>query len=442
MEDLLAARSQMALSLGFHMIFATLGMGLPLFMVLAEALWLRTGDAVWLQLAKAWSKGAAILFAVGAVSGTVLSFELGLLWPRFMELAGPVIGLPFSLEGFAFFFEAIFLGVYLYGWENVSRRAHLLAGVGVLVSGMLSGMFVVTVNAWMNTPAGFDLGPDGSVVAIRPVEAMLNPSAFGQALHMAVAAPLATAFAVLGVHAWRMRQDPTSAFHRRALGLALGVATLCALAQPLTGHVVGEQVAHTQPVKLAAMEGLWETHPHGAPFVVGGWPDEDAEVTGWGVEIPYLLSVLAYGDPTHAVMGLKEVPRADRPPVLVTHLAYQTMLASMGIMAGLVAVAGVLVARARRVPDAPWFLTLCVLASPWGIVGVEAGWTATEVGRQPWVIGGVMRTSEAVTPMPGLAGPFLAFTLLYAVLGVVTTLLLVRQFEVHSPRPEVRHVGA
>ncbi|MCA9573186.1 MAG: cytochrome ubiquinol oxidase subunit I, partial [Myxococcales bacterium] len=156
MEDLLAARSQMALSLGFHMIFATLGMGLPLFMVLAEALWLRTGDAVWLQLAKAWSKGAAILFAVGAVSGTVLSFELGLLWPRFMELAGPVIGLPFSLEGFAFFFEAIFLGVYLYGWENVSRRAHLLAGVGVLVSGMLSGMFVVTVNAWMNTPAGFD----------------------------------------------------------------------------------------------------------------------------------------------------------------------------------------------------------------------------------------------------------------------------------------------
>lgn len=443
MEDLFAARSQMAFSLGFHMIFATFGIGLPLLMVLAEALWLRTGDAVWLQLAKAWSKGAAILFAVGAVSGTVLSFELGLLWPHFMELAGPIIGLPFSLEGFAFFFEAIFLGVYLYGWNHVSARAHLLAGIGVFVSGFTSGIFVVTVNAWMNTPAGFDLGPDGTVTAIRPLEAMLNPSSFGQTLHMSIASLLATAFAVAGVHAWRMRSAPNEAFHRKALGLALSVAAVMTVIQPLTGHVVGENVAHTQPVKLAALEGLWETHEEGAPFIIGGIPNEETETTDYGIEIPYLLSVLAYNDPFHPVKGLKEVPKEDRPPVAVTHFAYQIMLGSMAVMGGLIAVAGVLYIRRRQLPDQPWFLALTVFAGPWGVIGIEAGWTATEVGRQPWVIGGIMRTSEAVTPMPGLAGPFMAFTLLYIVLAFVTSSLLLRQFHVHSPETgrEVANAG-
>ena len=443
MDDLLAARSQMAFSLGFHMIFATFGIGLPLLMVLAEGLWLRTGEEVWLQLAKAWAKGAAILFAVGAVSGTVLSFELGLLWPRFMELAGPIIGLPFSLEGFAFFFEAIFLGVYLYGWKHISARAHFLAGVGVFLSGLASGIFVVTVNAWMNTPTGFDLGPDGSVIAIRPLEAMLNPSSFGQTLHMSVASLLATAFAVAGVHAWRMRTAPDEVFHRKALGLALAVAAVMTVAQPITGHVVGESVAHNQPVKLAAMEGLWETHEHGAPFIIGGIPDEVNETTSYGIEIPYLLSVLAYSDPFHPVQGLSEVPREDRPPVAVTHFAYQLMLGSMAVMGGLIAVAGLLWVRRRELPDQPWFLALTVFAGPWGIIGIEAGWTATEVGRQPWVIGGVMRTSEAVTPMPGLAGPFMAFTMLYVVLGFVTASLLLRQFHIYSPETgrEVSHDG-
>lgn len=177
--DLLAARSQMALSLAFHMVFATAGIGLPLLMVLAEAAWQRTGGALWLELAKRWAKVTAILFAVGAVSGTVLSFELGLLWPGFMEHAGPIIGMPFSLEGFAFFFEAIFLGIYLYGWVRVSRWAHLAAGVGVWLSGTLSGIFVVCANGWMNTPTGFTMLPDGTVTDVDPLAAMLNPSAFG-----------------------------------------------------------------------------------------------------------------------------------------------------------------------------------------------------------------------------------------------------------------------
>ncbi|MEZ4318457.1 MAG: cytochrome ubiquinol oxidase subunit I [Myxococcota bacterium] len=433
MTDLLAARSQMALSLGFHMIFATLGIGMPLFMVIAEGLWLRTGDATWLKLAKAWSKGTAILFAVGAVSGTALSFELGLLWPGFMEVAGPIIGLPFSLEGFAFFFEAIFLGVYLYGWEHVKPVVHWLAGLGVFVSGLMSGIFVVCANAWMNTPTGFELGPDGSVAIVRPLEAMLNPSAFGQTLHMSVAAILATAFAVLGVHAWLLRRTPGEPFHRRAILLALVVGGLSTVAQPLTGHFVGEAVAHNQPVKLAALEGLWESHPEGAPFSIGGWSDEEAGEQHYALEIPYLLSVLAFSDPFHPVEGLREVEPDLRPPVNVTHLAYQLMLASMGVMALTMGLAVVLAVRRRGLPDHPAFLAWCMFAGPWGILGIEAGWTATEVGRQPWVIQGVMRTSDAVTPMPGLAAPFALFALLYLVLGVVCAALLFRQFDVHSP---------
>src|SRR3954466_6966192 len=216
MSDLLAARSQMAMSLAFHIVFSVIGIGLPLLMVIAEWRWLRTGEATYLELAKRWSKGAAILFAVGAVSGTVLSFELGLLWPRFMRFAGPVIGMPFSLEGFAFFTEAIFLGIYLYGWDRISRRAHLLAGVLVAVSGAASGVFVVIANAWMNAPRGFDL-VDGQFTNVDPIAGMLNPMAFQQALHMTLAAYAATGFGVAGIHAFLLLFDQTNAFHRRAL---------------------------------------------------------------------------------------------------------------------------------------------------------------------------------------------------------------------------------
>lgn len=437
--DLLAARSQMALSLAFHMIFATAGIGMPLMMVLSEALWLKTQDDLWLELAKRWAKGTAILFAVGAVSGTVLSFELGLLWPGFMEFAGPIIGMPFSLEGFAFFFEAIFLGVYLYGWNRVSPWAHWLAGVGVWLSGTASGIFVVCANAWMNTPTGFTLGPGGEVVGIDPVQAMLNPSAFGQALHMTIAAFLATGWAVAGVHAWLLWRGPDNLFHRRGLALGLAVGAVFTLIQPLTGHVVAEAVSHYQPVKLAALEGHWETQTH-APFTIGGWPDEEAEETYYALEIPGMLSYLAFGDVEAEVLGLRDVPPEDRPPVAVTHVAYQIMLGTAGFMGGTTVVVMGLWLWRRRLPTDPWVLWLVMATSPMGIIGIEAGWTATEVGRQPWVVHGIIRTADAVTPMPNLTLPFLTFTVLYIVLGVVCAALLRRQF-VHSPHipPEDVH---
>src|SRR5215211_922740 len=220
MPDLLAARSQMAMSLAFHIIFAVVGIGMPVLMVIAERRWQKTGDPVCLDLARRWAKGTAILFAVGAVSGTVLSFELGLLWPGFMEHAGPVIGMPFSLEGFAFFTEAIFLGVYLYGWDRVRPAMHLASGLLVALSGMLSGIFVVIANAWMNTPAGFRV-VNGRFADIDPVAAMMTPAALPQTLHMTIAAYAATGLAVAGIHAWLLRRDPASRFHRQALRIAL-----------------------------------------------------------------------------------------------------------------------------------------------------------------------------------------------------------------------------
>ncbi len=264
-SNLAAVRWQMAMSLGFHIIFAAIGIGLPLMMAIAEACWLRTGRPVYKILAKNWARGAAILFAVGAVSGTVLSFELGLLWPRFMEIAGPVIGLGFGLEGFAFFTEAIFLGIYLYGWDRISPKAHWLAGVVVAVSGAVSGMLVICVNAWMNMPGGFRLGPDGKPYQIDPLAALLTRVSAAEGIHMTLAAYSATGMLVAGVHAFFLLKDRDNVFHRRALAIALCVGGIGTFLQPLAGDFAAKVVAQTQPVKLAAMEGQFHTEK-GAPL--------------------------------------------------------------------------------------------------------------------------------------------------------------------------------
>src|SRR5204862_7115782 len=271
MSDFLFARSQMAMSLAFHIVFAALGIGMPLLMAIAEGMYLRTKQSVYLDLCKRWAKGTAILFAVGSVSGTVLSFELGLLWPGFMEHAGSIIGMPFSLEGFAFFSEAIFLGVYLYGWDRISPRAHLGAGVAVALSGAASGIFVVLANAWMNAPTGFEL-VGGRAVNVDPLAAMASPAAFPQALHMTLAAYAATGFAVAGIHAFLLLKDPANAFHRRALEIALIVGAPAAVLQPISGDIAARHLARHQPVKLAAAEALFRTQ-QGAPLSLGGWPD-------------------------------------------------------------------------------------------------------------------------------------------------------------------------
>ena len=425
MPDLLAARSQMAMSLGFHIVFAMVGIAMPVLMVVAERRWQRTGDRIYLDLAHRWAKGTAVLFAVGAVSGTVLSFELGLLWPAFMEHAGPIIGMPFSLEGFAFFTEAIFLGVYLYGWERISPRAHLAAGWAVAASGMLSGVFVVIANAWMNAPTGFRW-VDGRAVDVDPIAAMMSPAALPQVLHMTLAAYAGTGLVVAGIHALPLLRQPRNAFHRRALSVALLIGAPAALLQPLSGDLSARFVAHWQPAKLAAMEGQFRTE-RGAPLRIGGWPDEAAGETRYALEIPRGLSLLAFKDPGAEVKGLEAFPRQDWPPVAIVHVAFQVMVGLGSFMALVSAAALWLMWRRRELTRHRWLLRALVLAAPMGFICTEAGWVVTEVGRQPWIVYGLMRTAEAVTPMPGLIVPFLVFTSLYAVLGVVVAWLLYQQ---------------
>src|ERR1041385_6550418 len=325
MDDLLAARSQMAMSLAFHIVFAAIGIAMPLLMVIAEWRGLRSRDEIYLTLAKRWAKGTAILFAVGAVSGTVLSFELGLLWPGFMGYAGAIIGMPFSLEGFAFFTEAIFLGIYLYGWTRVPPRTHLFAGAMVALSGAASGIFVVIANAWMNAPTGFTLA-DGKPVDIDPIAAMMNQASFPQTVHMLLAAYAATGFAVAGIHAFMLRRDRTNRFHKAALGIALVVGGVSAILQPLSGDLLAKSVAKTQPVKLAAFEGQFQTQ-QSAPLRIGGIPDEAAGATHYAIEIPYGLSLLAYDDPNATVKGLNDFRADERPPVAIVHVAFQIMVA-------------------------------------------------------------------------------------------------------------------
>lgn len=422
MSNLFSARSQMAMSLAFHIIFAVIGVSLPLMMTIAEWKWLRTREPAYLMIAKRWAKGTAILFAIGAVSGTVLSFEMGLLWPRFMEKAGSVIGMPFSLEGFAFFTEAIFLGIYLYGWEKAPEWLHLFSGAIVAASGLISAIFVTFVNAWMNTPAGFDL-VDGRFMNIEPLKAMFNPASIPEAVHMVLAAYCAAGFATAGVHSWLLLRRGRNRFDELAIGIALAVGGAAVLAQAISGDALARMVARTQPVKLASLEGQFKTEK-GAPLRIGGLPDVKQRETKYALEIPHALSLLAFHDPDAVVQGLDDFPEENWPIVPLVHISFQVMV-GMGSLLSVVALLGGWLAWKRR----PLvlhrnFLKLLVFCAPLGFIGLEAGWMVTELGRQPWIIYGILRTKDAVTAVPHLQIPFILVSLLYCVLGVIVVWLL------------------
>lgn len=414
----------MGISLGFHIVFACIGMTMPWLMAISAYRWHRHREPLARTLALAWAKGVAVFFAVGAVSGTVLSLELGLLWPTFMEHAGPIIGLPFSWEGTAFFIEAIALGLFLYGWDRLPEWVHFVSGVVVGVSGVASGVLVVAANAWMNSPTGFRW-VDGHAVDVDPVAAMFNDAWASQALHMVLAAFVSTCFAVAGVHAYRLLREPSSRFHQRALRIALSVGSVCALLQPLSGDLSAKDVARRQPAKLAAMEAHYHTGRR-APLLIGGFPDDETLTVRYGIELPTLLSVLAFADPDAEVLGLDRVPRDQWPKTAVCHAAFQIMVGCGSALMALAAWFLFLQLRRPKQPFSRLFLRVTALASPLGFMAVEAGWTVTEVGRQPWIIYGVLRTRDAVTPMPGLVWPLLSMVVIYALLVFVTIVVLSR----------------
>ncbi len=425
-SDLASARSQMAVSLGFHIVFASVGMAMPFLMAISHWRWLKTKDPLYFKLTKAWSQGVAIFFAVGAVSGTALSFELGLLWPPFMELAGPIIGMPFSWEGTAFFIEAIFIGVYLYGWDRIRPWAHWASGLLVGVSGVLSALFVICANGWMNAPAGFNW-VNGHAENIDPWAAMFNRAAFPQALHMTLAAFAATGFAVAGIHAIGLLRDRKSGFHKRAFKIALLFGSVFALLMPLQGDSLARRVLVLQPAKFAAMESLFKTS-RPAPLVMGGLPDEQSQTVPYGIDIPRVLSFMANRDFESEVKGLDAVPKENWPPVAATHLAFNLMV-GIGILLGLVGLYSLAVSWKKPQWLAhPGFLKLVVFCLPMGFAAIEAGWTVTEVGRQPWIIFGVLKTKDAVTGTPGLFYTLLLFSVLYVFLSFMVAWLLVRRF--------------
>ena len=427
MDNFFAARSQMALSLGFHIIFSCIGMVMPFFMAVSHYKWLRTNDIVYKNITKAWSKGVAIFFATGAVSGTMLSFELGLLWPKFMEHAGPIFGMPFSLEGTAFFIEAIALGFFLYGWDKLNKWFHWFTGMVVGVTGLASGILVVAANAWMNSPSGFDFA-NGQYLNIDPIQAMLNKAWLTESVHMCLAAFAATGFAVAGVHALMVLKERNVRFHSKAFKIAATFACIGAILQPISGDRSAKDVAQRQPAKLAAMEALYKTQ-RPAPLLLGGIVNEKEKSVKMGVEIPGLLSFLAHDNFNVEVTGLDKIPHDEQPPVAVVHYAFQIMVGIGTLLAFIAILYFFYLIRKKTSLEKPWLLKLFVAAIPLGYIALEAGWTVTEVGRQPWIIYGIMRTKDAVTPMYGIVYSFYIFSAIYISLSVMVVFLLYRQIK-------------
>ena len=434
---LLEARQMQALSLGVHIPLVCFGIAFPAMVLFMEGLYLRSGDPVYKAIAKRWSKVMLILFAVGVVTGTILSFELGLLWPRFMEAFGEVFGIGFALEGISFFVEAIFIAIYVYGWDRLSPRAHLLAGVPIVITGIAGSFFVLSVNSWMNSPAGFELSPSGEVTNVDPWGALFNDHLWHEFVHMYLAGTLVAGFIVAGVYAFAWLRGRRDRYHRAALIVALTFAALAAPVQIVVGDWAARTVADDQPTKLAALEGLEKT-TKGADLTAGGIY-VDGRVYG-GVTIPDGLSGLAFHDPGARVQGLDAVPAGDRPPVGVVRNAFQLMVAIGTGLAALSAFYLFTWIRHGRLPASKWFYRALVLAGPAALVALIAGWITTEVGRQPWIVYEVMRTEAAVTGADGIPVGYGALALVYLGLAAIV-LFLLRRLARRPPEIEAEHGG-
>lgn len=389
---LLPARQQMALSLGWHIVLACFGVAFPAIIFVMHLRGIRRNDPVALGLAQRWAKVSAVLFAIGAVSGTVLSFEMGLLWPGLMGTYGDVLGLPFAFEGLAFFLEAIFLGIYLYGWGRMPPKRHVLMVLPMAVTGIIGAYCVLAVNAWMNVPSGFRL-VEGEVVDVQPWAVLFNQHAFAQFAHMWVGAYMVAGFSVAGVYAVGMLRGRRDAHHRLGFMVPFVFASVAAVTQPFVGHVLGIGLDERQPAKLAAFE-LAETTESPSPLRLGGVL-VDGEVRG-SIDIPWLGSLIAMNSPDEPVPGLDTIPEEDRPPVNLTHLAFQTMIGIGTLLASGVVWFWFQRRRGKDLLERRWFLRSAAAAGPLAVVALEAGWIATEVGRQPWIVYGAMRTTDAV----------------------------------------------
>jgi cytochrome bd ubiquinol oxidase subunit I len=420
--DLGAARSQMAFTLGFHIILASLGVGLPAVILIANWIGLKRNDEVALGLAKRWSKVAAVTFVVGAITGTVLSFEMGLLWPEFMRRFGDVFGLAFALEGIFFFTEAIFIAIYIYGWKHLSGWTHFWTGVPVMIAGLGGAWSVVAANSWMNQPDGFKLASDGTATGVSPLDAFFNGAVGYEAPHLILAAYLVTGYLVASIYAVGMLRGRRDRHHRLGLLIPLTMAVIMTPIQFAVGDTAARAIAKDQPIKFAAMECVQETHTHVTEYL-GGRCTSDG-VKG-GIGIPGLDSWLVGFSTDTKVIGLDTVPPDDRPPAnTMLHWAFDAMVGICSAMILLGMWLGIAWWRKRDIPSTPWFLRAVAISGVAAIVALECGWIVTEVGRQPWIVYEVMRTEDAVTQADGVWVSLAVVFVVYAALGAATVVIL------------------
>ena len=412
-DALLPARNQMAISLGAHIILACFGMAMPAMLFVLHRKGIK-GDADALELAKRWSKVAAVLFAIGAVSGTILSFELGLLWPEMMERYGDVIGTAFALEGISFFVEAIFLGIYVYGWGRLPGRIHQFMLLPMIISGITGSFFVISVNAWMNSPSGF-VEVNGVVVDIDPVAAIFNNAVYLQFLHMFLAAYMVTAFVMVSVYSVGWLRGKRSRLHQLGILVPLAFAAVATPIQPIVGHFAGQRIADQQPIKLAAIEGLADTESE-VPTVFGGYFDGEEIIGGVEVPIPGLASFLAQNSFDAEIIGLNDVPEEDQPPVNIVRYSFQIMVGigtSLAILMTYVSYRWIRFRDPDKFLDSVWMLRAFTFTGIGAIVAMETGWVTTEVGRQPWIVNGLLRTEDAVTDGNWVWFTFIGLLIIY-----------------------------
>ncbi len=419
--QVIPARAQMATTLGFHIILACLGIALPAIVLLAEFIGLRRSDETAMLLARRWSQAMGVLVAVGAVTGTVLSFELGLLWPGLMRQYGAVLGLPFGIEGLFFFLEAIFTAIYLYGWRRLPGWAHFWTGVPIAASGIFGAMSVVAVNSWMNQPGGFTAS-GGRILSVNTWQVFFNHAAIYEMPHMILAAYMVTGFAVAAVYAAGILRGRRDRYHYTGFAIASVPAAVLTPFQIFVGDTAARAIAHDQPVKFASMEYVARTSRNVPEWIAGVYANGHVYA---GLRIPYMDSLLVGFAPGTKVTGWDSVPAADRPPVVwLIHLCFDVMvgLGFLLLLAGLWALYEWW--RHRRLPPQRLFWALGAVSGLAAIAAMECGWVVTEVGRQPWVVYQLLTTTAAATTNGGVIASLSIVIVLYAALGVSTIVIL------------------
>ncbi|MCG5102075.1 cytochrome ubiquinol oxidase subunit I [Oceanobacillus alkalisoli] len=424
-DPVFASRMLTLLTLSFHIIYATIGVGVPLFIMIAQWLGIKKNDDHYILMARRWARGYIITVAVGVVTGTIISLQLALLWPNFMELAGNIIALPLFMEVFAFFFEAIFLGIYLYtGNRFKNKKTHFFLLIPVVIGAGMSAFFITTVNGFMNAPQGFDI-VNGTLVNANPVLAMFNLASPTKIAHVLAASYMTAAFLLATIAAFKLLKGSKHTYHKKALHMTMKIGLIFAVTVAIVGDFSGKYLAEYQPEKLAAAEWHFETE-EGAPLLLYGILDENQEPK-YAIKLPYVLSILAFGNPSSEVIGLNEFPAEEQPPLEV-HYYFDIMITIGMVMIALSFIYWLGTRMKYTFIESNWFRWLIVLGGPLSMLAIESGWWLAEFGRQPWIMRGIMTVSEAATTSDYVGLMFVLFAILYLILGIGTVVILRKMF--------------